>query len=65
VNGDGVIVGVDTGFHETPFCGGRSAPQPAMGRWYSGVARSQATSDYNVKSDFCKIFTNEGSAAAF
>src|ERR1700675_328959 len=26
VDGDGVIVGVNTGLHESPFCRGRSAP---------------------------------------
>jgi hypothetical protein len=30
VYGDRVIVGMNTGFHETPFCRGRSAPDPAV-----------------------------------
>ena len=30
VDGNGVIVGMNTGFHESPFCRGRSAPNPAM-----------------------------------
>lgn len=30
VYGDRVIVGMNTGFHETPFCRGRSAPHPAV-----------------------------------
>jgi len=29
VDGNGVIVGVNTGLHESPFCRGRSAPRPA------------------------------------
>jgi hypothetical protein len=29
VDGYGVIVGVNTGLHESPFCRGRSAPKPA------------------------------------
>ena len=29
VDGNGVIVGMNTGFHESPFCRGRSAPNPA------------------------------------
>ena len=28
VDSNGVIVGMNTGFHGTPFCGGRSAPHP-------------------------------------
>ena len=31
VHRDGVIVGVDTGFHETPFCRVRSARPPQQG----------------------------------
>ena len=30
VDGNGVIVGVNTGLHESPFCRGRSAPNPAL-----------------------------------
>src|SRR5713226_2801090 len=41
VNGNRVIVGMNTGLHESPFCRGRSAPAPAMAGDYRGVARSR------------------------
>jgi hypothetical protein len=50
VHRDGVIVGVNTGFHEAPFCRVRSARPPTVGEKsltpkgvsYSRVARSRA-----------------------
>jgi hypothetical protein len=28
VDGNGVVIGMNTGLHESPFCRGRSAPLP-------------------------------------
>jgi len=41
MDGYGMIVGVDTGFHDSPFCRGRSARPPNRVGDYSRVARSQ------------------------
>src|SRR5215472_17254133 len=41
MDGYGMIVGVDTGFHDSPFCRGRSARPPNRVEDYSRVARSQ------------------------
>src|SRR5215469_8975247 len=41
MDGYRMIVGVDTGFHDSPFCRGRSARPPNRVGDYSRVARSQ------------------------
>src|SRR5262249_20753500 len=41
MDGYGMIVGVDAGFHDSPFCRGRSARPPNRVEDYSRVARSQ------------------------
>jgi len=42
VDGNGVIVGVNTGFHESPFCRGRSAPHPGLaGATAASLGRKQ------------------------
>ena len=47
VNGYGVIVGMNTGLHESPVCRVRSARLICGEQASSGVARSRGTSDYN------------------
>src|SRR5205814_10580084 len=41
VDGYGVIVGMNTGLHESPFCRGRSAPRAVLVALLGGVARSR------------------------
>jgi len=42
VNGYGVIVGVNTGFHESPVCRGRSARlSPRSGRTAASLGREE------------------------
>src|SRR5215813_3821790 len=47
VNGYGMIVGMNTGLHESPVCRVRSARLICGEQASSGVARSRGTSDYN------------------
>jgi hypothetical protein len=47
VNGYWVIVGMNTGFHESPFCRGRSAPNPAMAGNTEASLGREATSHYS------------------
>lgn len=50
VHSDVVIIGMNTGFHGTPFL---SRPVCAMVRGLkSGVARSRGTSDYKAEGEF-------------
>src|SRR6516164_9932044 len=47
VNGYGMIVGMNTGLHESPVCRVRSARLICGEQASSSVARSRGTSDYN------------------
>ena len=62
VNGNGVIVRVNTGFHESPFWRGRSAPHAAIGSCYCGVARSRGN-NYSVDGRIRQITENSGQQA--
>jgi hypothetical protein len=55
VDGDCVIVGMNTGLHESPFCRGRSAPHPAQAGTTEASLGREATAHYNVEQRFDQI----------
>ena len=60
VYGHGVIVGMNAGLHESPFCRGRSAPPPARaGATVASLGR-EATAHYSVNQEFLKISRRKG-----
>lgn len=50
VHRDGVIVGVDTGFHETPFCRVRSARPPQQGWGTTAASLGREAIYYHTRS---------------
>ena len=54
VDGYGVIVGMNTGFHESPFCRGRSAPNPAMAGSTKASLGREVTPHYSKGREICK-----------
>ena len=56
VNGDGVIVGMNTGFHEAPFCRVRSARPPQQGRGTTAASLGrEAILDHTRSVKFCQM----------
>ena len=55
VDGNGVIIGMNTGLHESPFCRGRSAPLPEVSGNTAASLGREVTSYYNARGKIRQI----------